>query len=68
MQMRIALSRRRRPAEGRSVANEGRGCELSRRLTMLLLFPHLDARPGPWLLVLASVCTFIAVRVLEVGI
>ena len=32
---------------------------------MLVLFPHLDARPGPWLLALVSVCTFVAVRALE---
>ena len=46
---------------------EGRDCELSRRLTALVLFPRLDARPGAWLLFLAGVCTFVAVRALEMG-
>ena len=48
-------------------SGEGRDCELSRRLTALLLFPKLDWRPGAWLLFLASVCTFVAVRALEMG-
>lgn len=48
-------------------SGEGRNCELSRRLTALLLFPRLDARPGAWLLFLAGVCTFVAVRALEMG-
>ncbi|MBE7366666.1 hypothetical protein [Ramlibacter pallidus] len=47
---------------------EGRDSELSRRITVLLFFPRLDATPGPWLLFLASVCTFVAVRALELGI
>jgi hypothetical protein len=46
---------------------EGRECDLSRRLTALLLFPHLDARPGPWLLLLTAVCSFVAIRVLELA-
>ena len=65
MSLRLTLPRRRLSAEGSGVAGEGRGCELSRRLTMLVLFPHLDARPGPWLLALVSVCTFVVVRALE---
>jgi hypothetical protein len=48
-------------------SREGRDCELSRRLTALLLFPRLDARPGPWLLFLLSVCSFVAIRALELG-
>ena len=47
---------------------EGRDCERSHRLTALLLFPRLDAVPGPWLWFLASVCTFVAVRALEGGL
>ena len=50
-----------------AAAGEGRDCELSRRLTALLLFPRLNAIPGAWLLFLASVCTFVAVRALETG-
>lgn len=50
-----------------AVSGEGRDCELSRRLTALVLFPRLDARPGAWLLFLAGVCTFVAVRALEMG-
>lgn len=46
---------------------EGRDCELSRRLTTLLLFPRLDATPGAWLLLLTAVCSFVAVRALELG-
>jgi hypothetical protein len=33
-----------------------------------MLFPRLDARPGPWLVFLSAVCTFVAVRVLELGV
>jgi hypothetical protein len=61
---------RRRPAlsEGRvDSSREGRDCELSRRLTALLLFPHLNARPGPWLLLLTGVCSFVAIRALEMA-
>jgi hypothetical protein len=61
----------RRPAlpQGGSVdsAREGRDCERSRRLTALLLFPRLDARPGAWLLFLAGVCSFVAIRALEMA-
>lgn len=46
---------------------EGRDSEMSRRITALLLFPRLDARPGAWLLFLTAVCTFVAVRALELG-
>jgi hypothetical protein len=56
------------PAGGVAAFREGRGCELSHRLTVLLLFPRMDARPSPWLLLLASVCTFVAVRSLELGL
>ena len=48
-------------------SREGRDCDLSRRLTTLLLFPHLNARPGPWLLLLAGVCSFVAIRALEMA-
>jgi len=47
--------------------NEGRDCAVSQRITALLLFPRLDARPGGWLLLLASACTYVAVRALELG-
>ncbi|HEX7890641.1 MAG TPA: hypothetical protein VF522_14870 [Ramlibacter sp.] len=50
-----------------AASGEGRDCERSRRLTAQLLFPRLDARPGAWLLFLAGVCTFVAVRALEMG-
>jgi len=46
---------------------EGRDCELSRRLTALLLFPRLELLPGAWLLLLAATCTFVAVRALELA-
>jgi len=48
-------------------SREGRDCELSRRLTALLLFPRLDLLPGAWLLLLAATCTFVAVRALELS-
>ena len=48
-------------------SREGRDSESSWRMTVLLLFPRLDARPGPWLLLLAGVCSFVAVRALELG-
>lgn len=50
---------------GADATREGRDCERSRRLTALLLFPRLDAVPGPWLLLLTGVCCFVAVRALE---
>ncbi len=46
-------------------SREGRDCERSHRLTVLLLFPRLNARPGPWLLFLTAVCSFVAIRALE---
>ena len=60
----------RRPALPGGCADapgEGRDCELSQRITALLLFPRLDARPGAWLVFLTAVCTFVAVRALELG-
>ena len=53
----------RRSGEG---SREGRDCDRSHRLTVLLLFPRL-ALPGPWLLFLTGVCSFVAVRALELG-
>lgn len=62
----------RRPAlpHGGSLASsrEGRDSELSHRLTIVLLFPRLDARPGPWLLFLTAICSFVAIRALEMGV
>lgn len=46
---------------------EGRDCEPSRRLTVLLLFPRPNVVPGLWLLLLAGVYGFVAVRALELG-
>lgn len=63
-----SLLQRTAPLDGQAAsAGEGRDSELSRRVTALMLFPHLDARPGAWLLFLASVCTYVAVRALELG-
>jgi hypothetical protein len=53
------------PAGRADSSREGRDCELSHRLTRLVFFPRLDAIPGPWLLFLAGICSFVAVRVLE---
>jgi hypothetical protein len=58
--------RRAAPAGPNDSTREGRDCELSHRLTVLLLFPRF-ALPGPWLLFLAGVCSFVAVRALELG-
>ena len=53
---------------GRSeFSREGRDSELSHRVTALLLFPRLDARPGAWLVLLAATCTLVAVRALELA-
>jgi len=52
------------PAES---SREGRDCEWSWRMTVLLLFPRLNARPGPWAVLLAVVCAFLLVRILESG-
>ena len=55
--------------DGHGVSSrEGRDCERSRRVTALMLFPGNGARPGPWLLLLASVCTYVAVRAFELGL
>lgn len=48
-------------------SREGRDCQLSHRLTTLLLFPALDSRPGAWLLFLAAVCSYVAVQALELA-
>lgn len=48
-------------------SREGRDCPLSHRITALLLFPRLDARPGAWLLCLTAVWSFVAVRAMEMG-
>jgi len=56
-----------RPDEGVDAPGEGRQCEQSRKLTALLLFPRLDARPGRWLLFLTGVCAFVVIRALELG-
>ena len=53
------------PAGCGDSSREGRDCELSHRLTRLVFFPRLDAIPGPWLMFLAAMCSFVAVRVLE---
>lgn len=60
------LTRRPALSDGRvESAHEGRDCELSRRVTALLLFPRLNALPGPWLLVLVGACSYVAIRALE---
>jgi hypothetical protein len=48
-------------------SREGRDCELSRRVSALLLFPRLNAAPGPWLLVLVGACSYVAIRALELA-
>ena len=48
-------------------SREGRDCERSRRISTLVLFPGLDALPGPWLVLLAATCTYVAVRALELS-
>lgn len=60
--------RLRLTAGHRSASGEGRSCERSHHLTVLTLFPHLDARPGPWLLLLSAACTLVAIRALELGL
>lgn len=57
--------RRAFPEGGMASSREGRDCDFSRRLTVLMLFPRLDARPGPWLLFLTAVCSLVAVRAVE---
>lgn len=63
----FATHRRVFPGGGMAASREGRDCELSCRLTTLLLFPRLDARPGAWLLFLIAVCSFVAIRGLELA-
>lgn len=67
--MRPFYATQRNALEGGSLASsrEGRDCPLSHRLTVMMLFPRLDAVPGPWLLFLAAVCSFVAVRALELA-
>ena len=48
-------------------SREGRDCELSRRVSALLLFPRLNSLPGPWLLVLVGACSYVAIRALELA-
>ena len=66
MQMRYA-SRRKPVVAYVDAGGEGRNCEECRRASALLLFPGLKALPGPWLLLLAGTCTFVAIRALEMG-
>jgi hypothetical protein len=68
MQRPFAHHRTALPGVGMHSSREGRDCDLSRRLTALLLFPRLDATPGAWLLLLTAVCSFVAVRALELGL
>jgi hypothetical protein len=68
MHLPLAHARKAVPAAYVAGFREGRGCEQCHRLTVRLLFPSSDARPSPWLLLLASVCTFVAVRSLELGL
>lgn len=67
MQLPFPSRRTALPVGRAESSREGRDCQLSWRLTALLLFPRLDARPGPWLLLLAGVCSFVAIRALELG-
>ena len=67
MQPPFTPHRRAVPAGRHEFAREGRDCELSRRVTPLVLFPRGDAVPGAWLLLLAATCTFVAVRALELA-
>lgn len=68
MHLPFACPRRRLSATVGGAHGEGRNCELSQRMTALVLFPHLDARPGPWLLLLAAAGSYVAVRTLELGL
>ncbi len=66
--MRPPFANRRSVLDGFAVSSrEGRDCELAQRVTALLLFPRLDARPGAWLLLVAATCTYVAVRALELS-
>ena len=64
------LARRRNvlPQGGAASSREGRDCEGSRRLTTVVLFPRLDAMPGPWVLFLTGLCSLVAIRALELGL
>jgi hypothetical protein len=62
----FATRRTALPGGRMDTSREGRDCELSRRLTALLLLPQLS-RPGPWLLFLTGVCSFVAIRALELA-
>ena len=53
-------------AHGCVEAGEGRDCEASHQATRDVLLSR-TGRPGVWLLVLAGVCSFVAVRALELG-
>lgn len=68
MRPRFLLQRPALPGGHGAPSREGRDCEASRRVTVLVLFPNADARPGAWLLFLASVCTYVAVRALELAV
>lgn len=69
MHLPFACPRPRLSATVGGAPGEGRNCELSQRMTALVLFPRLDvARPGPWLLLLAAACSYVAVRALELGL
>lgn len=63
----LATQRHAHPGGCDAASEEGRNCELSQRLTTLLLFPRMDAMPGPWLLFLAAVCSYVAIRALELA-
>jgi hypothetical protein len=67
--MRISLPTHHSVLPGGECASsrEGRDSERSWRATVLLLFPRLDARPGPWALLLVAVCGYVVVRILESG-
>jgi hypothetical protein len=68
MHLPLAHARKAVPAGYVAAFREGRGCDASRRMTVRLFFPRFDAMPGPWLMLLASVCTVVAVRSLELGV
>jgi hypothetical protein len=68
MQLPFAVSQSPALQGGREESSrEGRDSAMSYRLSALLLFPKLDARPGAWLLLLTAVCSFVAIRALEMG-
>ena len=65
--MHAPLAPRRPVIDGAAPCREGRESELARRTTALVLFPHSEAAPGAWLLLLAATCTYVAVRALELA-